>query len=393
VVRSQVLRIAVISVATELWGSEHSILSVRPFLEDAGIELTLAAPPGPFAERWCSEGGRFTELRLPLHRGVVDNLGHRRLANVVSEVPQVLRGARAIKSVTAGHDVVHSNSLLANMDCGLARRMGGLPTVLEIHDLVRPGISRGLLSASLLLADAGVAISTAVAGNVDSLARGRIRLVPQAVDTTKFQPRAADSSVRRELTAYPGEPVVAVVGRLDPSKNVPSVVAALAELIGHEAHGSLAVIGSPSLGNERYADEVTTAARALLGDRVRFMPSQSDVPRLLSAIDVLVNASSAEPFGLSLLEAQSCGVAVIAANTGGPPDFITSGQTGLLYEPADPKSLTSTLGRLLADETLRRRLGAAGRAQAAAKFSLARRSDSLARVYREVATKMDPNRK
>ena len=82
----------------------------------------------------------------------------------------------------------------------------------------------------------------------------------------------------------------------------------------------------------RCAAEATT----LLGDRARFVGPVDDVPGVLRSLDVLVNASASEPFGLSVLEAQASGVPVIGTDAGGIPEFVTDGETGLLVAPGGP---------------------------------------------------------
>ena len=64
---------------------------------------------------------------------------------------------------------------------------------------------------------------------------------------------------------------------------------------------------------------------------------------MLRSLDVLVNASASEPFGLSVLEAQACGVPVIGTDAGGIPEFVTDGETGLLVAPGQPDALAAGL--------------------------------------------------
>jgi glycosyltransferase involved in cell wall biosynthesis len=110
-----------------------------------------------------------------------------------------------------------------------------------------------------------------------------------------------------------------------------------------------------------------------------------EVPEVLRSLDVLVNASAAEPFGLSVLEAQASGVPVVASSSGGIPDFVTNGDNGLMVPPGEPEELARALERLLGDADLRRRLGRRGRETAEAGHGLIRRAGVLAEIYRAVA--------
>jgi glycosyltransferase involved in cell wall biosynthesis len=110
-----------------------------------------------------------------------------------------------------------------------------------------------------------------------------------------------------------------------------------------------------------------------------------NVPDALRSLDVVINASEAEPFGLSVLEAQASGVAVIGTASGGIPEFVIDGETGLLVPPRDVSSLSLALKRLLEDEDLRNRLGRNGQSRAAARYGLPARADAVAAMYRSVA--------
>ena len=381
------LDVTVVSVAHEVWGSEISILQLIPYLARRDIAVTIAAPEdGPFAAEAGRRGIRCVPLRLPAHAGVIGERATVRgsAANALRELPRVALGAREVGRATKGAQVIHSNSLLANMDCAIAGRAWRRGTVIEIHDLVRPGLSRELLSATVRIAGLGIAISTPVGQSVSRWAHGGVRLIPQGVDTDVFRPGSADLTLRGRLTAHPDEPLVAIVGRLDPVKGVHRVVDAVLELNRSGRACTLAIVGAPSAGHDGYVTEIRSRA-AILGDRVRFVGVRSDIPDVLRAVDVVVNASEAEPFGLSVLEAQACGVPVVCANSGGIPDFVADQMTGLLFELNDPTSLPAALDRLLGSSELAATLAARALVQAGSSYSLSARADSIARVYREAA--------
>ncbi|MCW2529735.1 MAG: hypothetical protein JWM76_4595 [Pseudonocardiales bacterium] len=382
------LKVTVVSVASEVWGSERSILGLAPLLAERGVDITLAAPPGgDFAAHAELVGMPVVGLELPAHTGLVNARpsAATTLVNAGREIPRVMRGVRLVAQATSDADVVHCNSLLANLDCSLAGRRHGRPTLIEIHDLVRPGPSRWALSASLRLAHTGVAISTPVAANVERWATGCVQLLPQAVDVLLYRPGPGSIDVRGELSDHPGEPVVAIIGRVDPEKGVHKVVEAVAELIRGGLHCSLVVVGGPSAGHIAYARETELEAQRALGSRVRFAGHRTDIPAVLRAVDVVVNASSAEPFGLSMLEAQACGTPVVASSGGGLRDFVVEGVTGRLFDPADPASLQKALDDVFASPLTTRVMAGTATTRAVERHSLAGRADRLAELYRSLA--------
>jgi glycosyltransferase involved in cell wall biosynthesis len=144
------------------------------------------------------------------------------------------------------------------------------------------------------------------------------------------------------------------------------------------------VVGSGGLAPDGYPERVRAEAERTLGERVRFVGRTGDVPGTLRALDVLVNASVAEPFGLSVLEAQASEVAVIGTRAGGIPDFVFDGDNGLLVPPRDPDALAKALDRLITDDDLRARLARRGRDTARGR-GIEARADVAAEMYRHVA--------
>jgi len=127
-----------------------------------------------------------------------------------------------------------------------------------------------------------------------------------------------------------------------------------------------------------------------LGDAVRllgFVPD-ADLPALYNAADLFVLASRrhdllVEGFGIACVEASACGLAVIGSRSGGIPEAIREGETGLLVDPDDPAAVAAAVVTVLEDDALRRRLGAAGRAAVEGYYNWDRVTADLIRIDRE----------
>ena len=375
-------RVLIVSLSTGVWGAERSLLQLAAPLERRGFRLRLVAPDGAWLETWRSSGRDGVRLDVPEQHGIRGQSGDRPgVAALAREAlaagSMTVRVARLLRSSA---DVVHSNSLWGHAQCASAARLARRPAVLELHDLVAPGAGRRLLAAAVRLSTVTVAISSAVAEVVTGPARSRVRIVPQAVDLERFTPAPADAAVRRSLGARDGRALIGIVGRVDHEKGVDIAVRATA-LLGDRAH--LAVVGAPMHATDRYARDLAAEAAAL-GASVTFAGARADVPEVLRACDVVVNASRAEPFGLSVLEAQACGTPVVATRAGGIPEFVEDGTTGLLVAPGDATALAAALTRLLDDAALRNALVAHALARVRSEFGVERRADALAAVYREV---------
>jgi glycosyltransferase involved in cell wall biosynthesis len=381
------LRVLEVSDSRQVWGAELATMALAAPLAQRGIDLTLGSPPGgDLEEHWRRRGLRFVALDLPDRLGLRGADGQRRPGprQLAQEAAATARAVRIVARAARAFDLVRSDSLWSHLDCAVAGRLARRPVVLELHDLVRPGMGRRMLTAAVRLSHGAVAISQAVADCVGPAGAARVRIVAPAVDLARFEPGPVRGEIRRHLTSDVDAALVGIVGRIDPEKGVDVLVRAMAMLGGQAASAHLVVVGSGGLAPEGYTEQVRTEAERLLGDRVRFVGRTSDVPGTLRALDVLVNASVAEPFGLSVLEAQASGVPVIGTRAGGIPDFVTDGDNGLLVPSGDADSLAKALDRLLTDPDLRARLAARARHSAQARGTDAR-ADVMADLFRRAA--------
>ncbi len=132
------------------------------------------------------------------------------------------------------------------------------------------------------------------------------------------------------------------------------------------------------------------AAELGLGDAVRFLGfvPDAELPGLYNGVDLYVGASRrvellAEGFGISLVEASASGLAVVGGRSGGVPDAVRDGETGLLVDSDDPVAIAAGIIRLLHDPELRRRMGAAGRRAVETYYNWDRVARDLIAIDRE----------
>ena len=110
-----------------------------------------------------------------------------------------------------------------------------------------------------------------------------------------------------------------------------------------------------------------------------------DVLSLHKAFDIFVMSSVTEGLGTSLLDAMACGKPIVATRTGGIPEVVVDGETGLLVAPRDHEAMAEAIVRLLKDAALREQLGATALRRVREKFSAERMVEETLRVYRRVA--------
>jgi glycosyltransferase involved in cell wall biosynthesis len=168
---------------------------------------------------------------------------------------------------------------------------------------------------------------------------------------------------RAALQPAPGAAVVGLVGRLQPWKGQDRLLRAQALLRerGHELH--TVIVGGDAYG---FSSEYAASLRPLVADlgldgAVTLTGQVPDAGPYIEQMDILVNASDPEPFGIVLLEGMARGVAVLAVDSGGPAEFIEHGRTGVLARSGEPGALADALESLLVAPERRRAIAAAGR--------------------------------
>jgi glycosyltransferase involved in cell wall biosynthesis len=222
------------------------------------------------------------------------------------------------------------------------------------------------------------AVKSGFLGNPPFLPPDRVRVLSLGVDPEVFRPRPDEiAAVRRELGIPAGAPLVTLIGRFQNVKGQDIFLEAAKRISQTHPDARYALAGENVFGGaseEAFKRKVLgmVAADAGLRERVSLPGWVPRSERLLAASDVVVCSSYFESFGMVLVEAMASGVPVVSTNVGGPAETIVDGETGFLVPPGRPDLIADRVRLLLADETLRRRMGLAGRERVKAKYSLER---------------------
>ncbi|EKP94118.1 glycosyltransferase [Thermaerobacter subterraneus] len=180
---------------------------------------------------------------------------------------------------------------------------------------------------------------------------------------------------------------IVMVARFEPPKDHPTLLQAVAllERQGLQAPGRRAGWVVELAGDGPLLPAARQLAASLgIDHRVRFLGAQPEGAAVVQGAAVAVLCSRREGLPLAILEAMAAGVPVVATAAGGIPEAVEPGITGFLVPPGDAVATARCLGRLLADPSLRRRMGAAGRARYEARFTVERMVAATLAVYRQV---------
>ena len=342
------------------------LLHVLPLLAGAGVELTVCFLRAPHA---AAEELRAHGIQpVFLDAGKWDPTVAWRIAALARH-----RGVR----------LLHATGVKGTLAARIAARLTGARTLLHVHDLNDPGAVLGALQGLLARpTDAAVCVSQAVRG----LASGRYHVRPERVcvarngiplEALRQAGAGARSQVRAELDIEPGQPVLAVIGRLHPVKGHRAVLAMLPAIVRSCPRAQLLVIGD---GPERAACEALARELGLCG-HVRFLGKRADVPRLLSAIDLVLMPSQSEGLGLAAIEALAAARPVIAFAVGGLPEVVVDGLNGRLIPAGDGEAFSKAVIETLHDPD-RRLSYARGAAASARSFGVEAHVQRLIDCYR-----------
>ena len=208
---------------------------------------------------------------------------------------------------------------------------------------------------------------------------GRITVIHNGVDRGRFYPdAAARARVRREFGLAEDQLCIGCVGNLFPVKGHMTALQGIEGLAARGGNWRLLLIGE---GPERQKLEAFVAQRPDWKGRVQFLGTSNRVPELLQAMDVYVLPSIAEGISNSLLEAMASGVPVVATATGGNPEVVLDGHSGLLFPVGDARCLTDHMLRLQADKHLCADLAANALRRVREEFSLDSMVGKYAQLY------------
>ena len=363
------LRVMFVITCMPVGGAETLLVNLIRRLDRSRFEPELCCLKylGPLGEVLTGE--------IPVHTGL---LAHKYDFAILGRLTRLLEDRRidAVVTVGTGGDKMFWGRLAgwrASVPVILsALHSTGLPDHVEWPNRLLAPLTDGFIA---------VADSHAVyISNKEGCPASKVRVIPNGVDTARFQGGEPSATLRRELNLPLGTPVAGIVAALRPEKNHELFLRAAARTRQELPHARFLVVGDgPGL----------PALKALAGqlnllDNVSFLGTRHDIPELLGLMDVLLLTSHMEANPVSILEAMACGKPVIATRVGSIPETVGEGITGYLVPPGDERQLASRTLDILRDPDLARRFGRAARDKVSAQYSLERMVEGYQNLISDV---------
>jgi glycosyltransferase involved in cell wall biosynthesis len=345
---------------------------LAPRLEALGYEICILTRHEKGLAHYEVIGG------LPVYR--LPSIGPKQLAGATFTIS-------AVAKLTQLHpDLVHAHELLTPSSIAvLSKRINPHPVLVkvlrggsrgDIYKLKKRPLWKSYFQNLKRNVDAFLVISQEIDAELASLGvpKEKRLFLPNGVNIERCVPISEERKrkLRTELSLPMDATIVAYVGRLVPEKRVDYLLKSWPEIRSKFSSARLLIAGEGS--EERRLREMSV-------DGTQFTGQVNDAVPFLQAADLFVLPSSTEGLSNSMLEAMSCGLPVLATTVGGAPDVIEHGVSGYLIPPEDLDSLNLGLQTLLADGTLRFRLGSNARARILSDFSLDSVAERLASLY------------
>ena len=357
-------------------GTENQFMTLGRMLDTSRFELEFAC-----LRRWGGFIDELTERGIPLSEYRISTF------RSVTALAQQARLARHI--VRRGIQIVHAYNFYGNVFAIPPARLVAPVVIASIRDCapyltsMQKRVQRYACQfADCVLVNADAVKDWLIGEGYDP---SKIVVIRNGVDLTRFTVEADEGRIRRELGVPEGAPLVAVVSRLTEMKGLEQFLEAAAALKPRYPDARFLIVGETAPNNLAYLPKLQALAERLgVTDRVIFAGIRSDVPALLSSVNVSVMPSLNEALSNVLLESMAAGAPTVATRVGGTPEALVDGVSGLLVPPADSGALARAISRLLDDAPFAARLGHEARARVADAFSVGRMVSATENLYGEL---------
>jgi glycosyltransferase involved in cell wall biosynthesis len=359
------MKLLFIHSGADLYGASRSVLRLTRRLIKDGFLVTILLPfDGPLAPA-LKEVGADVIIEPSLTTVTRTQFQHRNFIEmVIGNLRSFFILYRRIRQTSPS--LVHTMTAVIPGG-GLAAKLSGVPHIWHVRESFAefPGMWRIYRWYMVLLSKFIITVSTPIASQFPAGMR-KVKVIHNGFPREEFDGITTEriKAFRHSFHLNDEGILVGVVGRIKYRRKAQEDFVEAAALLREQfPHTRYLCIGSPYPGNEQHLEQLLglIQVRGLEND-VICTGDVADIKAAISALDVLVLPSAQpEPFGGVVIEAMALGKPVVATSIGGSIEQVVDGSTGFLVPPANPMELAGAIRKLLADSSLRARMGAAGR--------------------------------
>lgn len=398
------MKILYVNPSGGLGGAERVILNIIDRLKTENPEIQiclLLLENGELANQFELKGIDVILLPLPTN---LSQLGDSKLNHLQSNIfPTILSLLYALLSLPnyilslrkiikqIKPDIIHSNGFKSHFLLGLANY--SIPTIWHVHDFVSSRrLAKIILKWIYRKNITAIANSKAVAEDLHNvIPKLSVQTIYNSINVNKFSPGLSDSNYLERISNLPTSS--------DRTLNI-GLVATFARWKGHDLFMQAAakviqevtvpvrfyIVGGAiykTAGSQFSLQELTDRANQLnLGNHLGFTGFQSDTIAIYRSLDIIVHASTKpEPFGMTIIEAMSCGKPVIVSQAGGAAEIINSGYDAIGFQPGNLEELVQAMKCLIENPSQREMLGQNARKTVLNKFDTSQLSQQISTIY------------
>jgi glycosyltransferase involved in cell wall biosynthesis len=352
---AEAVSVGQVVTTTAYAGLEKHVMRLSVELERLGCRVTLI----------CRRSA--TKLREEARRNGIETADPRDLL-LRRTAPQILHAhdgrAAALCAVGASHRSVFVRTQHFTH-----------PATVERHQLLQPAglaFQRALNRrfAGYIAVSAAVDAATRARGEV---AAADVRVIPPGIDL----PPLGSTTVARDSAS---QPVVGALGRLEAERRLDLLVKATPRISESCPGIRFVVAGDGSVG-QQLRDEANDLG---VGDRFEWLGWLAEPAELYRRVDIFVNPTSVEGFGMAMAEAMAHGLPVVAARAGASVEMVTPGETGLLFDPENPDALADAVVALARDKAQREHMGRTAAGQARSRYASSVVAQEVLSFYRDL---------
>jgi glycosyltransferase involved in cell wall biosynthesis len=389
------MRVLFVDHTAKIGGGELALANLVRELDRQIVDpVVVLFEEGPLLERLSP----YTEVHvLPLPRDVADakkdTLGWSsvlRLGPLFVTARQMIRVAKLARQLKV--DIIHTNSLKADIIGGVAGRLVGVPVVWHVRDridvdyLMRP-VVRVFRFLSRVIPTFVIANSRATLTTVQLNGQRPSAAIGSGVDLSKYTGSSfSDEQTADSFKVVKLEQRIGLVGRISPWKGQHIFLQAAADVLKGHPDAKFEIIGAALFDEQQYQAELHDLCRALaIEDSVSFVGFVEDIPTRITNLNILVHASTTgEPYGQVIIEGMAAEKPVVATDGGGVPEIVVNGITGILVPMGDAPKMADAIKYLLDNPDVGKRMGLAGRKRAVEHFTVERTARMVESVYQQI---------
>jgi glycosyltransferase involved in cell wall biosynthesis len=401
-------RVLFVDHTARLGGGEIALINLVTHLGPIYYPVVVLFSEGPLVSRML-DAGIETHI-LPLDESVTntrkDSLGIGSLLRVFSLV-RIFFFILELRRFIRRHeiDLVHTNSLKADIIGGLAARFARVPVIWHLRDRISndylpPVVGHVFRWLARVIPQRVIANSLATLKTLHLKSYRHAHAVPSGLTIAPRFHVVHDGMQASDLFSQVVESsdptlIVGLVGRITPWKGQHIFIEAASIVRQQFPQARFQIIGAPLFNETEYENEIhQLVALRELDDIVEFTGHRDDVQSLIAKMDLLVHASTTgEPFGQVIIEGMAAGKPVVATNGGGVPEIVLHGVTGFLVPMGDVDAMAKAIIRFLGNPELRARAGNYGRKRVHDHFTIDRTAHEVQAVYNGVFDSRPRSRK